>query len=582
MRSNFHNVIGEFRSKLAQMVGYRLLEVVSKTEFGWKGVVRLVSANLLVSALDFFSIGALLLAVSALLQEPSPLGFPYSHIRQYGNVAVIMFCGFGVATILSSLARYYLLRWQTIACFRLGAELTDARLHSHVLAAKSDLNLLRLDKFRSDLLKRSDVVVKESLLPLFQIMSSAISLLVLYGCMFFIAPVLTLVLSVILVGGYAMVYTLLYRKTHRISRDVDSINSDVVGLVTTIAIGLKSLLVSGGIDAARDRFRLLEVGLRYSQAILFVYANAPRYLMEGLIILVVCCVVVFFEIAGAPREQYLPILAAFGLGGQRMIPLLQMTFGGIMTLRGNTAQIDDFLSGLDQYSSQDHGTQMVEGAFTASRLFAIKASGAMTVGDKLSDHVDTKLEILPGSKVIVIGKSGVGKTTLINTLIGLRHDSCAVTFDDMPVETIKPALWKQSVYLDQDPFVPDGSVLDSLTVLSGRRVSIDDARNALKRAGIEDLASGLLENNRIELMGGNLSRGERQRVALAAIWLRKPNYIFLDEATNALPEDQESQLIRGLHKEFSSATIVHVSHSKRIQDLYDQKLEISDGYARLR
>lgn len=582
MNSNTRHFVGMLKSKLRRESANRLLEIIYQTQFGLLGIVRLVSANLLVSVLDFLSIGALLLAVSALLQEPSPSGFPYSYIGQYGDITVIMFCGFGAATILSSAARYYLLRWQTIACFKLGAELTDARLHSHILAAKSDLNLLEMDKFRSDLLKRSDVVVKESLLPLFQIMSSAISLLVLYGCMFFIAPVLALVLSVTLVGGYALVYTLLHRKTHRISRDIDSINSYVVGLITTIAIGLKSLLVSGGIDAARDRFRLLEVDLRFSQAILFVYANAPRYLMEGLIILMVCCVVVFFEIAGAPREQYLPILAAFGLGGQRMIPLLQMTFGGIMTLRGNTAQINDFLSGLDQYFAQGRGTQMVEEVFTALRVLSIKASGEISLGDKSATQIDTEVEILPGSKIIVTGKSGVGKTTLLNTLIGLRHDKCVVTFGDMPVQKIKTALWQQSVYLDQDPFVPDGSVLDSLSVLSGQKVSIDDAREALRRAGIDYLAPELLEKNRIGLLGGNLSRGERQRIALSAIWLRKPNYIFLDEATNALPEDLESQLISGLHEEFGSATIVHVSHSKRIQALYNQKLEICDGYARLR
>jgi len=582
MQSSSNRFIIGFKLKLVRMVGYRLIEVISKTKFGWKGVIQLVSANLLVSVLDFFSIGALLLAVSALLQDPSPSGFPYSHVAQYGNVSIIMFGGFGVATILSSAARYSLLRWQTIACFGLGAELTDARLDAHVLAAKSDLNLLGLDKFRSDLLKRSDVVVKESLLPLFQIMSGVISLLVLYGCMFFIAPALTLVLSVTLVGGYGLIYTLLHRKSHRISREVDSINNDVIGLVTTIASGLKSLLVSGGIDAARDRFRLLEVGLRLSQAILFVYANAPRYLMEGLIILMVCSVVIFFEIVGAPREQYIPTLAAFGLGGQRMIPLLQMTFGGIMTLRGNTVQIDDFLSGLDQYLDKNHRTQMVEEVSTDSRVFAIKASGVMTVGGESSNHVDTQLEILPGSKIIVTGKSGVGKTTLINTLIGLRRDKCVVTFDGTPVETIKPMLWQQSVYLDQDPFVPDGSVLDSLSIMGGREVSADDAREALRRARIDYLALGLLKKNRITLLGGNLSRGERQRLALSAIWLRKPNYIFLDEATNALPEDQESQLISRLLKEFDYATVIHVSHSRRIQNLYDQKLDIRDGYARLR
>jgi ATP-binding cassette subfamily C protein len=185
-------------------------------------------------------------------------------------------------------------------------------------------------------------------------------------------------------------------------------------------------------------------------------------------------------------------------------------------------------------------------------------------GDKTVLH-NVSLTIKAGEITTLTGKSGAGKTTIADLLLGLNlPDNGEIRIDDMPLGEADLMRWREMVgYVPQEVILFHDSVLANVT-LGDPELGPEDARAALAAAGawefVAQMPQGL--DSIVGERGTLLSGGQRQRVAVARALIHRPALLILDEATSALDPNTEAAICRNLKDLVADTglTIVAITH----------------------
>ena len=199
----------------------------------------------------------------------------------------------------------------------------------------------------------------------------------------------------------------------------------------------------------------------------------------------------------------------------------------------------------------------VEGAPAVLALEALELS--LPQGKPLLAR--TTLTLKQGESVLVTGPSGAGKSTLFRAIAGI-----------WPYWKGKISLPRGAtlLFLPQRPYLPIGT-LKYATCYPAVDVGVADSavREALEAVGLAQLAADLgREENWAQLLSG----GEQQRLAIARALLNKPDWLFMDEPTAALPNDAQAALYRLLKEKLPATTLVSIGHREELAQFHARRL----------
>lgn len=190
------------------------------------------------------------------------------------------------------------------------------------------------------------------------------------------------------------------------------------------------------------------------------------------------------------------------------------------------------------------------------------------------------LTIHKGEKIILTGKSGVGKSTLIDLLLGLYVPaSGSITLDGISVDKIhKKSLSRIFGVVTQEAFIFHDTLRKNIAY-NRSEISDDEIMEAVRRVQLLDwydqLPHGL--NTVIGDRGQTLSGGEKQRIVLARMILRDPDILVFDEATSALDIQAERALYETVFKLFADKTMILISHRHALYPFTGRNIEIKRG-----
>ncbi len=176
---------------------------------------------------------------------------------------------------------------------------------------------------------------------------------------------------------------------------------------------------------------------------------------------------------------------------------------------------------------------------------------------------DVSFRIARGAVTAVVGASGAGKTTLLHLLCGFYEpDAGAILIDGVPLADLDPFGWRTRLgYVGQDVFLFNASIRDNIAY--GRRGAGDAEIEAAARAANAHEFVAELPDGYATVVGDRgvrLSGGQRQRIALARAFVRRPELLILDEATNALDGVSEHLVQRSIDAVRGECTVVIVAH----------------------
>jgi putative ATP-binding cassette transporter len=186
-------------------------------------------------------------------------------------------------------------------------------------------------------------------------------------------------------------------------------------------------------------------------------------------------------------------------------------------------------------------------------------------GDPLIDSLDVELD--SGDSLVITGRSGVGKTTLLRSLAELWPYASGTL--------CRPEGDNATMFLSQLPYVPLGNLRGVVCYPnSPDGIADEELHDVLNKVALAPLIERLDEEQDWAKV---LSPGEQQRVAFARILLTKPRAVFLDESTSALDEGLEFALYQLLRSELPECVVVSVSHRQTVEQHHEQQLQLLGG-----
>ena len=175
---------------------------------------------------------------------------------------------------------------------------------------------------------------------------------------------------------------------------------------------------------------------------------------------------------------------------------------------------------------------------------------------------DLSLSIKKGEKIAFVGESGSGKSTLIKILLGLlKYNQGEVRLGDMELRGIcLNDLYDRVSYLSQDAPVFDGTIKENLVF--EKKVLEEQMLDALSEVQLSHLVENLAEglNTEIGEKGTCLSGGEKQRLALARLWFEDSELVILDEATSAMDNLTEENVMKSVMQKMEDKTVIAIAH----------------------
>ncbi len=220
-------------------------------------------------------------------------------------------------------------------------------------------------------------------------------------------------------------------------------------------------------------------------------------------------------------------------------------------------------------------TNLSDKTITIKNLSFSYDSHALT---KTLDNIT--LNIPSGKITAIVGSSGSGKTTLIKLILGYYSNiSGSILIQNQDIRNINLKDWRSHCgVVMQDGVIFSESIARNIAVEDG---DIDYTRleYAAQIANIHDyiMSLPLKYNTQIGRDGMGLSQGQKQRILIARAVYKNPDFIFLDEATNALDAKNEKIIVENLNKFYSGKTVVVVAHRLSTVKNADQIIVIDEG-----
>lgn len=349
--------------------------------------------------------------------------------------------------------------------------------------------------------------------------------------------------------------------------------------------GNKEILVMNKQDYAVRHYEDLMADANRVEVNLYMGAALPAYIIE-----MVCIAGVLLAVAvemGTDTDQFLLIsrLTAMAVGAFRILPALGAISSGVNSITSLTPQLQSAYSTLQ-------GVKLLETKMTQKReneekyretefrkILRVQNICFGYPGAEESVLKNVSLDIEKGQSIAFIGPSGAGKTTLADIILGLlKPNSGKIFMDDINIEELG-GKWNEIIgYVPQSLYIIDDTIRKNIA-FGEKNEDIDDDKiwQALEIAQLDDfvkkLPNGL--NTYVGEWGVRFSGGQRQRLAIARALYRNPDILVLDEATAALDNETESEVMKAIERLQGYKTLIIVAHRlttvKKCDKIYEVK-----------
>jgi len=304
--------------------------------------------------------------------------------------------------------------------------------------------------------------------------------------------------------------------------------------------------------------------------------SLPRLFLELTAVILIISTVFFQLYTSSDILKLLPYLSLIVVVSIRLIPLFNGLTTSISNLKTIQPSFDLVFDELEKIKSQS--TNLNANYIKFEKKISFKnIDFSYDKKNKIIENLS--LDIFKGDKIGIIGESGIGKTTLVNLLIGLlKPTNGEILFDGVKFSNNQKQFIKNISYVPQEIFLIEDTLKKNIALGVEENNIIDSKiEKVAKTSQINSFINNLKYKfeTKVKENGKNFSVGQKQRIGVARALYRDPDLIILDESTSSLDTNTEAKFIEDIFDIFSDKTIIFISHKvsalKNCNKIFDLK-----------
>ena len=398
--------------------------------------------------------------------------------------------------------------------------------------------------------------------------------------LFFLEPLGALLVMVFLIFSAFVFYRLTKNKLQSWGKNRQVCDGKTNQHIIQGLNGIKDVIILGRQKVFLENFNKYNVAKAEISTKQYTLQMIPRFYLELLAVVGLSFLILIMTIQGKSNDIIIPIIGVFVAAAFRIIPSFNRIISSFQIIKYNKVVIDLLYSEFRKFKNL---TLKIEN----SKIEFNNAIGINNIvfsypnNDKPS-LLNISIQIKKGSSIGLIGKSGSGKSTFADILLGLLSPEKGEILIDNKIN-IKEHLesWRSKIgYVGQNIYLTDNSILENVAFgIPAEEIELDQVINVLKLAQIFDFINDLPDglNTIVGERGVRLSGGQKQRIGIARALYNNPEILILDEATSALDNETEKDFMNSVYNIKGLITLVIIAHRLSTIEKCDFVYELNNG-----
>lgn len=417
-----------------------------------------------------------------------------------------------------------------------------------------------------NILSEADQLVFNLVQPLSQLVAQGAVILAMALLVFFYDPLVALGILLAVALLYGMIYILVRKRLARIGAERVTANRSRYQACNEALDGIKDVKITQSAGAYSERFNVFSRLYSRHLATSDTLSQTPLYLVEAVGYTGLILIALLLMLRSGDIGHVLPALGLYGFAAYRMLPAAQIVYRGFAKLKFSSPALDAIHRDLLLPEAPPSPARGVLVPKREIRLAGIRFAYPSTPDKPVLDGFN--LAIPANTSLGIAGRSGAGKSTVMDLLLGLLQPQAGtLQVDGVAVDAGNVAAWQRAIgYVPQHIFLLDASVAANIAFgVPESDIDMQAVERAARAAQLHEFIAGELPDGYATFVGERgirLSGGQRQRVGIARALYRDPPVLFFDEATSALDAQTEEALNEAIRALSGDKTIVVIAHKE--------------------
>ena len=418
------------------------------------------------------------------------------------------------------------------------------------------------DEFRSDLTIRLEILYSHFLLPSLTILFSIVAILSGAVALLFIDFNLTLLSCFIFICSYGIFFKISKKQLLYNDKTIKDSSYKLTNIIDNLLKDYKGLLINKDLAFLKKNFNVHNYELKKSYGLNYFLGHLPKYIIEttGFIFIILFA---YLSSNQFMSNEYFSFLISFGLASIRILPIFQRFYSSITTIFGSYNTWSKILRVIDNNIISKENNKKLD----LKKLIIQNINYKIIKKDNeqyLFSNLNLDFKI--GNVYLIRGKSGQGKTSLLDIIVGIKKPDTAEFYINDQLFNNRIYENVPCYYLSQDASLPNGYFMewfDRTAINNDSKINeINELfyKNDVLKYLPEDIKSWYISDN-----ARNLSVGQRQRIfILRAVW-KKCKLIILDEPTSGMDKTNEIKFFNLIQKLLSNSIVIIATHSLELK-----------------
>lgn len=412
-----------------------------------------------------------------------------------------------------------------------------------------------------------DFLIVNIIRPIIEMLSHLFVVITMIILLIFINPLMTLIVIILTSLLYFLIYFLSRNRIAKYGDIVVNANKKRFKTISDIFSGIKYIKIQ---DIEKNFLNQFENNsLNYINP-LFKFqtlVRSPKYILEALVFSMAILLIMIVLITNPTSviNDYIPIIGLFVVFAYKTQPGINAMYTGLSSLRYGESVIKNLFNEFKktQITNKGQNFKSKKKISPKKEIFLKNISFKYKNSKYLIRNFNLKIKA--GDKIGFFGPSGLGKTTLLDLIVGLCKPSKGfILVDGYRLKNNDLVNWRKCIgYVQQKVFISDSSFAENIAFgVPKDKINYSKVIKCAKIACLDNFINSFKKkyDGKVGENGARLSGGQNQRIGIARALYKEPDILVLDEATNALDLNTEKKIMRSLSVSMANKTLIIVSH----------------------